>query len=196
MRLSRPHWSFWQIYPLVIAGLLAAGSIWLDRLTREPETPPASPERRSADFVASEVSITGFGADGGLRYILDTPRIIHLPQTSQTLASQPRLRLFSADGQTWLRAERGIVSAEGEQADFDGDVEVERTGKDGAALHFASERLTVWPSEQRAATDVAVRLRQGEATATAQGLAASNLFGILELTGKVKMSIPRHRRTS
>jgi lipopolysaccharide export system protein LptC len=192
----RAHLAAWHAYPLLITGLLAAGSFWLEHLTREEETPLTAPERRAPDFAATEVSIDGFAADGSLRYTLDTPRIIHVPQNDQTLTTQPQLQLFSHGKRTWLHAEHGIISAGGEHADFNGEVKIERgnDSDDAQVLHFFSDHLTVWPKDQRAATDTPVRLTQGSATATALGLAASNIFGNLELVGEVKMSLPRHRR--
>ncbi|GHT95351.1 hypothetical protein FACS1894116_10710 [Betaproteobacteria bacterium] len=192
----RSRFATWHAYPLIITGLLAAGSYWLEHLTREAETPLVAPERRAPDFVATAVSISGFAADGSLRYTLDTPRVIHVPQDDQTLTTQPQLQLFSHGKRTWLHAEHGVISARGEQADFNGEVNVERGDDSGDehALHIFSGHLTVWPKDQRAATDTPVRLTQGSFTATALGLAASNIFGNLELVGEVKMSLPRHRR--
>jgi lipopolysaccharide export system protein LptC len=198
----RARHTAYQFYPLVIVALLAAGSVWLERLTRDAAPPPAAVSDSMPDFAAATVRITGFAHDGSLRYTLDSPHLTHLPQSDITLAETPYLRLFAHGRETWLQAGRGEVSAGGERVDFSGAVELEResgegdAGNPGEPLRFVSEQLRVWPQDQRAATDTPVHITQADSTATADGLAASNIFGNLELIGHARVSFPRHRRNS
>ncbi|MDR2689429.1 MAG: LPS export ABC transporter periplasmic protein LptC [Azoarcus sp.] len=184
----------YQLYPLAIAALLAAGSIWLERLTREPEAPADTAANVIPDFIATDVRITGFAEDGSLRYTLDSPRIVHLPQNDTTLTESPRLRLFKQKQQTWLQAERGELGTDGKRIDFSGEVEVERKSDRSPPLRLFSARLTVWPQDQRAATDTPVRLTRNGRIATANGLEADNIFGTLQLAGQARMHFPRHPR--
>ena len=61
---------------------------------------------------------------------------------------------------------------------------------EAAPLTLESETLTVWPDNHRARSDSPVDLAQGRATASALGLRADNLFGTLELVGKVRVQLP------
>ncbi|MDR3213315.1 MAG: LPS export ABC transporter periplasmic protein LptC [Azoarcus sp.] len=188
----------YRIYPIIIAALLAAGSIWLEHLTRNPEAASAAEASEAPDFIADGVRIVGFADDGALRYTLDTPRMIHLPHNDLTRFGQPRLQFFSQGRRMWINADDGEAGPKGERVDFSGHVEAEREGAAAtdAPLHFSSTKLTVWTQEQRAASNVPVRITQGLTRADANSFSADNVFGVMKLSGKVRMSIPRNRRNS
>lgn len=185
----------YRFYPIAIAALLAAGSVWLEHLTRGPES-AAAEASEAPDFTADGVRITGFADDGRLRYTLETPRMTHLPRADTTWVGHPRLQLFSQGRRMWIEADEGEASPRGERVDFSGNVEAEREAAAADdTLHFSSARLTVWPQEQRAASNVPVRIVQGPNRANANRFAADNIFGVMKLSGKVRMSFPRNRRT-
>lgn len=183
-----------RIYPVVAVALLAAGSIWLERLTREPEVRAPVSDRTAPDFIAEQTRIVGFGKDGQPRFALVSDKLTHYPHTDITIVDQPRLELDSNGRTLEIRAERGEVSPGGERVDFAGQVEGRRQGGQGEApMTFASEELSVWPDEHRAESDDAVKLTQGLTTAHADGLRADNLFGTLDLIGNAKVNIPRSK---
>ncbi|MDR2260439.1 MAG: LPS export ABC transporter periplasmic protein LptC [Azoarcus sp.] len=184
----------YRFYPVAIAALLAAGSIWLEHLTRAPEPAAAAAENQMPDFVADTVRISGFSHDGALRYTLDSPRLTHLPHNGVTVAEQPRLRLFTQTRRMRIDADRGEVAPGGERVDLRGNVEARYEGEPDSAMHFFSDRLSVWPDEQRAASSAPVRLVRGNARAEANGIEADNLFGNMKLAGKVRMTFPRRQR--
>ncbi|MDR1063879.1 MAG: LPS export ABC transporter periplasmic protein LptC [Azoarcus sp.] len=187
----------YRFYPAIVAALLAAGSIWLEHLTRAPESEAAAEaDDGTPDFIAEGVRIAGFDDDGKLRYTLDSPRLTHLPQTDATLSDHPRLQLFRQGRRLWINADSGEASSKGEVVVFRGNVEAEREGADAedVPLHFASASLTVWPQEQRAASNVPVRIDQGLNRADASRFEADNVFGDMKLSGKVRMSFPSRRR--
>ncbi|MDR2032005.1 MAG: LPS export ABC transporter periplasmic protein LptC [Azoarcus sp.] len=187
----------YRFYPVAIAALLAAGSVWLEHLTRAPESAAAAAESRMPDFVADKVRISGFSHDGALRYTLDSTRLTHLPHNGITVAEQPRLQLFTQTQRMRIDADRGEVAPGGERVDLSGNVEARHeSGPGDTAMRFSSDRLTVWPDTQRAASNAPVRLTRGNAHATANGIEADNLFGNIKLSGEVRMTFPRRQRNS
>jgi lipopolysaccharide export system protein LptC len=188
----------YRFYPLAIAALLAAGATWLERVTRSPEPTADTVVSRTPDFIAESVRIKGFAEDGTLRYTLDSPRLTHLPDTDSTSVEQPRLQLIAQGRHMRISADHGEVGPKGEQVDFTDNVEVEREGAPlDPPLRISSAQLTVWPQEQRAVSNVPVRLTQGEDRADANHFEASNVFGVMKLSGKVRMLlIPRSKRNS
>ncbi|MCL2589886.1 MAG: LPS export ABC transporter periplasmic protein LptC [Betaproteobacteria bacterium] len=184
----------YRFYPLAIAALLAAGATWLEHATRSPEPVADAAVNRTPDFIAEVVRITGFAKDGKLRYTLDSPRLTHLPATDSTYSEQPRLQLITQGRHMWINADQGEVAPKGERVDFAGHVEGEREGiPPDLPMHFSSEQLTVWPQEQRAISNVPVRLTQGKTATDANSFVADNVFGVMKLSGKVRMYlIPRH----
>ncbi|MDR2925128.1 MAG: LPS export ABC transporter periplasmic protein LptC [Azoarcus sp.] len=189
---------FYRFYPLAIAAVLAAGAVWLEHATRSPETPDAPTVSQTPDFIAQTVRITGFAQDGSLNYTLDSPHIQHLPATDQTHADQPRLMLINQGRHMRINADHGEVAPKAERVDFAGNVEAEREGAPAEPpMHLSSARLTVWPNEQRAASDVPVRITQGGNRSDASSMAADNVFGVMKLSGKAKMRIAsRYKRNS
>jgi lipopolysaccharide export system protein LptC len=186
----------YRFYPLAIAGLLAAGATWLERTTRSPESTDETVVRRTPDFIAETVHITGFAEDGKWRYSLDSPRITHLPVTDSTHIEQPRLQLISQGRRMWVNADHGEVSSKGEQVDFVGNVKADReAAPPDPSMRLSSEQLTVWPQEQRAVSNVPVHLIQGGIRADANNFVADNVFGAIKLSGKVKMHlVPRNQK--
>ena len=190
----------YRFYPLVIAALLAAGAIWLERATRIPEPAAHVTANQTPDFIADMVRITGFAQDGKLRYTLDSPRIIHLPTTDSTHVDQPRLLLIDQGRHMRVSADHGEVSPKGERVDFTDNVEADREGAPpDSPLRLSSASLTVWPQEQRAVSDVPVRITQGKTRIDGNHFEADNVFGAMKLSGKVQMRLtpaPRNRRNS
>jgi lipopolysaccharide export system protein LptC len=192
-----PASHLYRFHPVIVAALLAAGSIWLEHLTRAPETEAVAEANEAPDFIAESVRIAGFGDDGKLHYTLDSPRLTHLPKTDTTFSDHPRLQLFRQGRRLWINADSGEANSKDEIVVFRGNVEAEREGAAAgdAPLHFASSSLTVWSREQRAASNVPVRIVQGFSRVDANRFEASNVFGDMKLSGKVRMSFPPKQRT-
>lgn len=185
----------YRFYPLAIAALLAAGATWLEHVTRSPEPVVDAVVMQTPDFIAETVRITGFAKDGKLHYMLDSPRLTHLPVNDSTSVEQPRLQLINQERHVWINANYGDVGPKGERVDFTGNVEVEREGiASELPIRLYSEQLTVWPQEQRAVSNVPVRLTQGESRTDANSLEADNVFGVMKLSGKVRMHLPNLRQ--
>lgn len=186
----------WRLYPILALAALAAGSVWLERVTRA-EDAVVHGEQTGPDFIAAGTRVVGFGVDGRQRYELLAERLEHFPSGDITRLHQPRLNMQSEDSNTLITARRADVSPGGEQVDLSGEVKVRRPGTAGALpLTLDSETLTVWPDAHRAQTDSAVLLTRGSGRASAQGMRADDLFGTLELIGEVKTMMPPRRQGS
>ena len=186
---------FYRIYPLVIAALLAAGAIWLERATRSPEPTAEVAPSQTPDFIARTVHIVGFAKDGKLYYTLESPYLVHLSSTDSTRIERPELHLFTQGRRMQINADHGEVGPKGERVDFTDNVEAEREGDShDPPLHLSSQQLTVWPQEQRAVSNVPVRITQGETRASANKLEADSVFGEMKLSGKVRMHLPHTKR--
>jgi len=184
-----------RLYPVLALALLAAGTVWLERVSRVDDPAAANTQRSGPDFIAEQTRILGFGSDGRQRYELVSERLTHYPQDDTTKLEQPRLTMQSEGRQLRLTSAEADVSPGGERVDMSGEVRGRReSGADRPEITFASEKLTVWPDDHRAATDTPVVLTQGQSTATARGLRADNLFGNLTLIGDAKVTMPRRPR--
>ena len=183
----------WRLYPVIALAALAAGSLWLERVTR-PDEPLQQVEQTTPDFIVSGSRVVGFGAQGDQRYELLSERMEHYPASDITRLHQPRLRIQRDTTTTLISARSADVAPGGERIDFAGDVRVRRPGAGGApALGLDAQTLAVWPDAHRASSNTAVVLTRGDSRATAQGMRADNLFGTLELIGNVRAQLPRRQ---
>jgi lipopolysaccharide export system protein LptC len=183
----------YRVYPIVALALLAGASVWLERITRINE-PNAAAVHSGPDFIAEGTRVVGYAADGSQRYELIAERLSHFPQDDITRLEQPRLRMNNDGRETHISAQHADVSLGGEQVDMQGDVRVRRpAAANDPALALDSETLRVWPDAHRASTDSPVQMTRGTTHAQALGMRADNLFGTLELIGKVRVNMPRRQ---
>lgn len=183
-----------RFYPIVALALLAAVTIWLERTTRTPDTTERI-ARTNPDFIGSNVRVTSFDADGRLSYELDAVRMTHYPQSGITDLEQPYLRHHGDTGQTTVRALRGETAPDADVVDLHGEVIVRRSNPNGEDTIITTEHLTVWPDSQRAASDSPVIIKQGNITASGDGMRADSLAGTLDLVGATRVEMPSSKRT-
>ncbi|MDX5364065.1 MAG: LPS export ABC transporter periplasmic protein LptC [Pseudazoarcus pumilus] len=183
-----------RFYPIIALAFLAAGTLWLERVTRAPEIVQQA-DRTHPDFIGDNVRVARFDTDGRLAYELDADRITHYPASDITDLERPHLRYHSERGETSAMAARGETGPDGEVVDLRGEVVVLRKSHDGDDLIIESETLSVWPDAQKASTDSPVVLKNGNITAYGDGMRADNLAGTLDLVGAARVLMPSSRRT-
>lgn len=186
-----------RIYPIIALALLAAVTLWLDRTTSSDEARPAAALRQEPDFIGEEIRLTSFGPDGRERYRLIADRVTNYPQADLTDFERPRLRYDTEEGELTIDALRGESYDEGTIIHLRGEVHVFRRGRDdNPDLTLASDTLTIWPDDQRAATDDPVVLTRDNSIAHGNAFRADNLFGTLELIGDANVHMPPSSRAN
>lgn len=185
-----------QLYPIVVLAILAGVTLWLERSTREPDTPAATINAADPDFIAETARLVSFDAHGARHYELISDRISHFPRRELSLLETPRLDVVREGMTTTVTARKGEARAGGDEIFLQDDVHVRRTAPGGVPLELEARSLTVWPDDERAQSGEPVVIRQGGGVARGDGLRADNLFGTLELIGAASMTIPPRSRTS
>lgn len=181
----------YRLYPLLALALLAALSVWLERVTRIDESIPAAQVPSGPDFTATETRIRGYAENGRPSYELHASELSHFPDRDVVILSAPSLSLHQAGRDTFITAARGEVLPGGEQVELIDDVRIRRPQTaDSPALALDTAALTVWPNAQRALSTHPVELRREHSRATALGMRADNLFGNFELIDQVRVHMP------
>ncbi|HQU89804.1 MAG TPA: LPS export ABC transporter periplasmic protein LptC [Denitromonas sp.] len=189
MRLSPQH-----LYPIIALAALAGGSIWLERVTEDPNTSPEPNAMRGPDVIVEQMALTRFDLTGTPQYYVDAQQMRHLPGQAQSELTDPVVR-YQRDGMHLrLTAEHGVARDDGERVDLKGQVRAQRTLPGKPVSTFASDTLVLWPNTEQAKSVDPVVLTQDGAEVHSNGMSADNLFGEITLTGGVVANLPIKRK--
>lgn len=182
-----------RLYPIIALAMLAAVTIWLERLTRAPEEVQRI-ERTDPDFIGESVRVVSFDQAGKLSYELDAERITHFPASDVTEFAKPNFRYHSANGLTTAVAQHGETTSKSEVVELRGKVVVRSSSRGSDDVTIESETLTLRPDSQQASTDSPVVLKRGNITAHGDGMRADNIAGTLDLVGAARVQLPSSPR--
>ena len=189
-----------RLIAIALLGALALGTFWLQSLMRERAQDETGRPLGAPDFVAEKVEVTAFDAAGRPHYHLGAARVTNYPDNAMSRLETPVLRIREeTGGETIVTARTGESHRPQGKEPFvilDGQVRVERRMPQQPPLRLDSERLKVWPESERVASEAPVTITQGSQRAQGDKLAASNLFGVLQLAGKVSLALPPASQTS
>jgi lipopolysaccharide export system protein LptC len=180
-------------------GLMAMTTYWL--LRNVPVSPEATPEvapRHVPDYFMRDFSVKVFGANGKLKSEVVGKEGRHYPDTDTLEIDEPRIRILNSEGQlTTAVAKRGLINADGSEAQlFDKAVVVREatTNKQGASLprtELQSDFLHLFSNTEEVRSHLPVVLLQGEGNRfTGDGLSYDNLGQVIQLTGRVRGTLP------
>lgn len=183
--LRQSHY-FWL--PLAVAGGLALLTAWLGQLAQAPLGRDGSVFGHDPDYFVEDFRATAFDVGGVPRYRLTADRMVHYMDDDSTALEEPR---FGREGpkvsRVQVRSKRGLVSADGENVYFLGNVRMEQDGaRDRPPLELTTEYLRVIPDHDIIRTDKPVTLREGKSLLTASGMVADGGKRSLVFAGRVK----------
>lgn len=181
MKASRRWWvgGAWGAL-LVVAGL----SSWM-LLRSHAIAPPgggASARQARPDYLLHDATVTRFAANGTRRYVITSPKIVHLPQTHVTLLTPVTLDYFPTEtGTSWhLKADSGRLSQHDTLLDLQGHVQAHQVAT-AEPLRFTTREVTVLLPDERLSSRARVTLHQGHREMQGTGLAADLQAGTLSL---------------
>lgn len=181
-----------RLLPLLALGLLAAGTVWLERTSRVSETKAEAVIRHDPDLMVESFVLFRYDAAGAEESRLIGKDLKHYPDDDSSRITSPKL-VFAGKGRpiTVTSAEAQVFQ-QGDRVELQGEVVAVRApDAQHAAMSFRSPTLTVWPNEERAATNTALVMTQGNTIVRARAMEAQNLMGELKLGGGVTGHIPR-----
>jgi len=177
-----------SLFPLLLILALAAASYWLERAARGPEYDRTGKSRHDPDFLAEDFSIVKMNAAGKPEYTLSAERMLHYPDDESTSVLAPHLVQFRENAMPIvIRADRGLVSKNGDEANFYGNVLVVReAGKGQNELRVETEHLQAIPDRDLARTDNAVVITEGRSRLTGTGMDVNNKTRQFALRSQVR----------
>jgi lipopolysaccharide export system protein LptC len=174
--------------PLLLAGMLAGFTFWLDRFAQGPERDLVGPSRHDPDVIVEKLSAVLIGESGAPSYTLAAAKMVHYPDDDTTLLTSPKLVSYGSPKSTLtVTSSEGVVSAKGDHVYFQDDVRVTRAPYDGTSeLVMRTSFLHVVPDHDIALTDRFVTLSDDANTVTAVGLEMNNQTRVIKLLSKVR----------
>ena len=176
------------LFPLLLLLALAAASLWLERAVQAPEYDKSGKTRHDPDFIAEDFGITKMDAAGKPEYILSAERMQHYPDDESTSVVAPRLvQRHDNANPVVIRADRGLIAKNGEEASFYGSVVVVReAGRGQSELRVQTEYLQVIPDRDLARTDKPVIITEGRSRLSGVGMEFNNRTRQFALQSQVR----------
>ena len=174
-------------FPLVLLGVLAALTFWLDHVVQPPAPRPQAP-KDEPDYIVDGLSAMRMDRSGRVKHTLQAQRMTHYPEEDLTVLVSPR---FVAYGEghvpVTITSKHARMSGNGENVYFEDDVRVVRAPEGKLSeLTLETSYLHVIPDENIAKTDKPVTIRDATAVVVASGLELHSETRVLELHGRVK----------
>jgi len=154
------------VFPLAVLLLMAAITLWIERTVKAPQHHPASAVRHDPDYIVSNFMTTKTDIQGNIQYVLNAAEMKHFPDDDTTHLVQPHLEQYTAGKpSTQIESQEGLVSSDGENVQFIGNVRVVRQASaDRGELVVRTQFLNVNPNTEIATTDRPVVITEAPKT--------------------------------
>jgi lipopolysaccharide export system protein LptC len=180
------HWPG-HLFPVILLGVLAALSFWLQTIVERGETPPAKIVRHEADTVVENFSARRLDENGQVKYRLIAPYMMHFADDDSSELKSPTLVAYRPDAPPVTVSGRNAkVSSKGEVVYLWDSVVVTREATPGRpALTGTMPDLTVLPDAGTAFTPSPVEITQGASWVKGVGMQIDNEASTFQLQSQV-----------
>ena len=175
--------------PLLLVGMLAAVTFWLDRLVHTSANGPWNVTRHDPDYIVGKLSGVRLGGNGAASYALSAETMKHYPDDDSTLLTAPQFDSYGGSAQVALTvtSSEAVLSSNGEHVYFQDDVRVTRAARaDGSELVMRTTFLHVVPDHHVARTDRTVSITDATMTVSAVGLEMNSETRVIKLLSSVR----------
>lgn len=185
-----------SLFPVIVLTLLAAVSVWLDRVTQQAPVARADKTRHEVDFSADKITLHRFDPTGKVQYILVADSMLHYADDESSELKNPRLNYLNRPEPVWVESRFASVNKDGTTVVLTDQVLVRRAahaGKPESTLR--TEQMTVWPEDEKMRADKPVTLTQGQTVINAERMESDNIIGEVRLQGQVRGTLYRNAPT-
>ena len=172
---------------LLLAGALLSGwAVWKHRRPAE-QTATAS---NRPDYVLRDFELTALNGEGKESFTLRAPSLERRPNADSMSLTTPVFQVPDGTGKYWdIRSKQGWVSADQNEIRLIGEVKANSPADDLRPITMNTERLNVFPGQNRASTDAVVTIVQPGFIISGTGLRANLKGKDLTLLSNVKALI-------
>lgn len=176
-----------QLFPIILLGLLAALSFWLERAVELPEGRHDGKQRHDPDTFVENFVVRRLNVDGVLQYRLTSPRMQHYPDDDSSLITQPYLTYYRPGApDLTLTGKNAYVTSKGELVYFWDDVVATRAAtRNRSQMVARMPDLTVQPDDGIGFTGSPVEITEGNSWVKGVGMHLDNNESTLVLQSQV-----------
>lgn len=163
------NWRALLTLVLLAAAVLSGWSVWNHRAP-EPVRDAASGR---SDYQLYDFELVVLDEQGLEAFTLRAPQLARQPGDESLDLARPLFLFPAGEGETvrWeMRSDTAWVSPDGATVRLRGDVRAENPGQPGGSTTLGTERLDVFPREDRASTDAQVRIERPGSIIRGRGL--------------------------
>lgn len=177
---------FW--FPVGMLVILAGLTAWLQLVVQSPHASALSKGQHIADYMIEQFTVSRTNLAGQVIYTLRADHAEHFMDDDTTTLRLPHLVAHDDhQGSADIRSRQALVTAEGKQVNFIGNVVLVRDAHDAQGpLTMTTDYLEAIPDARVMRTDKLVHVVGKSVQMTAGGLELNNTTRILRLTNKVK----------
>ncbi len=176
------------LFPIVVIGLLAAGTFWLNEATQSGARNDGR-QRHDPDYVVDHFNVRRFDDTGSLQHFLVGEKMLHFPDDDSTEVISPKLTYFRSPP-VRVSATRAWLDKDGKHVKLDGDVHVIRDGVNGdPPTEMTTSVLFAVPDDSFAHTDAPVVITQGQSVMHGTGMETNDKTQISVLYGRASGTI-------
>ncbi len=179
-------WRALVILMLFLGALVSGWAVWKHR-----QPPPvAGTASDRPDYVLHDFELISLDSEGKESFTLRAPRLERRPDDATMSLTTPAFKVPDGSGKYWdIRAKQGWVSADQKEIRMIGEVKANSPAEDLRPITMNTERLNVFPRQNRAATDAVVTIVQPGFIISGTGLRANLKNKDLQLLSNVKALI-------
>lgn len=179
-----------SLFPLLLVGVLAGLTFWLQRVTEPDAADRSGRMRHDPDFIVEHFTVRRFGPEGSLQHTVQAPRMVHYPDDESTTVTNPQVA-FHRTPPSHLSADSAWLSKDAKEVRLEGNVRVVRAGDGTPDTVVTTTQLNVFPDEETARSDAAVTITHGLSIVNGTGLTVDNKTSTSQLLGPVRGIIYR-----
>jgi lipopolysaccharide export system protein LptC len=182
---------------MLLALFAAFGTFWLlELMNRAGEEMQADMRMNEPDYIVERFSFVRLSKDGKPSYIISGDKLTHRPIDDSSEIDKPIVRSLAQDKPPMdIRSKTARVDDVNSRVTLREDVTIDRAAGDAnKELHLETDKLVIYPDEDRMETDQPVRMKSGGTTAQANGMRADNASRQLSLSGRGTLVFPPKAR--
>lgn len=185
-----------SLFPLILAGLLAGLTFWLERFVSSQASVPNGSQRHDPDMIAQSAVQERFDHTGKRQYVLHAGRMVHYPDDDSTHVEQAHLDHYGQPEALSISSNQALVSSGGQTVVLTGNVQGRRAASATIPEYtFSTSRITVVPDEERAYTDQPVHMTRGNSVLDGVGLKIDQINGVAVVGSARATIIPNKKET-